>query len=441
MSTASQSAAYTEVGDASHAKFARIGYLAIAVVFGGFGIWAATAPLDSASVAPGRVAVETNRKPIQHLEGGIVREILMKESERVEEGQVLVRLQPVQAQANSDTIKKQLDAALAHESRLVAEQRGDAAVAFPPALLARASVAEAALAMSDQQRTFSERRRSLENQVDILKARIDQLSRDISGRNHRAIALQSQLDSFTIELEKVGGLAEKGYYPKNRLLGLQRERARVEGELGLTRDEMARMRESIEESRLQIAAVQQRRQEEVAQQLAEVRVRLSDLREKTAVADDVLTRVEVRAPRSGIIQSIKLSSIGMVIKPGETIAEVVPVEDKLVLEARVAPTDIQSVSGGQKAMVRFPAFSTREAPTIFAHVEKISADALYDEATRMTYYAAKVVIDPTSIPKHLAKQLVPGMPCDVIITTGERTMLQYLVGPMMDALFKTMRER
>jgi HlyD family secretion protein len=430
-----------EPAGSGHRKFARIGYTAIAVVFGGFGVWATLAPLDSAAIAPGRVAVETNRKPVQHLEGGIVREILVEEAQKVEAGQVLVRLQPVQAQANSDGFKKQLDAALAQEARLLAEQRSEAAVSLPPELIARLSIPETALAVADQQRTFSERRRSLENQVEILKARIEQTERDISGRSHRANALQSQLDSFNIEIGKVSGLADKGFFPRNKLLGLERERSRITGELGLTRDEMARMRETIEEARLQIRAINQNRKEEVAQQLAEVRTKLSDLKEKTTIAEDVLKRIEVRAPRAGIVQALKVHAIGEVVKPGETIAEVIPVEDKLVLEARVSPLDIQSVTGGQRAQVRFPAFSTREAPTVFGRVEKISADSLIDEVTKHPYYSAKVVIDQGTIPPYLAKQLVPGMPADVIITTGERTLLQYLVGPMQDALFKTMRER
>ena len=422
-------------------RYASIGYGAIAVVFGGFGLWASMAPLDSAAIAPARVAVETDRKPVQHLEGGIVQEILVKEAQRVEEGQVLFRLQPTQALANADLQRKQLDAALAMEARLVAEQDGAPRITFPEAVLARRAVPETANAMADQKRQFAERARSLKNQTAILTARIEQSTKEIEGRDSRKAALTLQLASYATELERVTALSGRGLYPLNKLLALERERTRVVGELGTTDSEIARLREAIEEARHQIRQTQQHQLEEVAQQLAEVRGRISDVREKVTITQDVLTRMEVRAPRKGIVQALKVHAIGAVVRPGEMLAEVVPEGDILILAARVSPLDIQAVSGGLRAEVRFPAFSTLQPPTIFGQIESISAASVVDETTKEPYYLARVIIDLSTIAPQLSKRLVPGMPADVLISTGERTMLQYLIGPLRDALAKTMRER
>src|SRR5262245_41482523 len=286
-------------------RYALAGYAAIGVVFGGFGIWAAFAPLDSAAIAPARVAVESDRKPVQHLEGGIVREILVKEAQRVEEGQVLFRLQPTQAQANKDLLRKQHDAALALETRLVAELDGAAEMHVPPALAARKGIAETAALIADQQRQFKERRRSLDNQVDILKAKIEQTKRDLAGRTSQETSLAAQLASYETEINAVSPLVEKGYYARNKFLALVREKTRIEGDRGLCRGDIARFKETLEELQVQIRQTTQRFLEDVAQQLSEARAKLSDTREKLAIAEDVLTRIDVRAARSGIIQGIK----------------------------------------------------------------------------------------------------------------------------------------
>lgn len=421
-------------------EYARFGYVAIAVVFGGFGLWAGMAPLDSAAVAPGRVSVESDRKPVQHLEGGIIREIAVKETQKVQEGQVLFRLQPIQAQANTDLLQKQLDAAVAQEARLLAERDFSPRITFPPELLARRSVPETAMAIADQQSQFNERLRSLNSQIELLNTRISQTQRDIEGRGLRQTSLDSQNASLSNEIKNVSTLVDKGYYPKNKFAALERERARIQGELGLASGEIARLKETIEESKVQIRLTKERQLETVTQQLGDVRVRISDIREKLAIAQDVLTRVEVKAPRSGIVQAIKVASIGAVVRPGETLAEVIPIGDQLVLSARVSPQDIHNVHAGQKAEARFAAFS-KQYNSIPARLESISADSLIDEVTKQPYFNAKVVIDPDKIPREIANSLTPGMPADVLINTGERTMLQYLVGPLLDRVSKTMREK
>ena len=424
-------------------SYARIGYLGIAIVFGGFGIWASYAPLDSAAVAQGKVAVETDRKPVQHLEGGIVDEILVKETERVAEGQVLFRLRPTQAKTNSEALRKQLDAGLAVEARLLAEQSQAPAIIFPPELLQRAADPELAQTLADQQRAFVERRRSLENQIELQQSKIDQATRDNIGKEARLKISQSQYDSYSIEIGRVSVLADKGFYPKNKLLASERERSRIEAEITASNTEIALNTAKIGEARLQLRQISQQRQEQIAETLAGQRGKNADFREKLAAATDVLNRVEVRAPRAGVVQAIKFHALGAVVKPGDTLAEVIPISDNLVLSAKINPTDINNVAVGQKAEVRFPAFAYKHLPAIFGHVRAVSADSLVDDEsqTKQRYYSAKVTIDQKTIPAEIAGTLVPGMPADVVIITGERTLLQYLLGPVVQRLTTGLREK
>lgn len=424
-----------------HRGFARFGYIAIALVFGGLGLWAAFAPLDSAAHATAKVAVESDRKPVQHLEGGIVREILVKETQRVAEGDVLFRLQPTQAQASSDTIAKQVDVAMAQEARLLAESSNEKAIRFPEALLARRTIAETAMAIADQEKQFTERRRSLDNQTGIFRVRIEQTTKDIAGRRARIDSSRAMHQNLVDELANLEPLKAKGLTTNTRILPLQREKLRLEGDIGQIVAELAKLEEAIEESAIQIRLAEQKFREEAQAQIAEVRAKLSELREKLGVARDVLARIEVRSPRDGIVQGIKIQSIGAVVKPGETIAEVIPVGDELVLSAQVNPIDIDSVHAGQKAEIKFASFSRRDTPPIFGKVATVSADSFVDEITKQPYYRAKVVIDPHGIPADLAKRLVPGMPAEVLIIRGERTAIEYLIGPLRDAIWRTMRDK
>ncbi len=424
-----------------HMAFAMLGATAISFVFGIFGTFAAIAPLDSAAVAPGRVAAESSTKTIQHLEGGIVREILVKEAQPVKEGDVLFRLAPTQAQANSDMMRKQLDTALAQEARLSAEREGAKTLSFPAEIVSRRSVPETATALADQERQFDERRASLNNQTMILRTRFEQTSSELSGLQRKEKSLSDQITNLSSELASLTELREKGLYPKSKLMALQRQKSGLEGELGGMQGELARLGEVQRETKIQISQLEQKFREEAGQQLAEVRARLSDIREKTRVADDVMNRVEVRAPQDGIVQGLKVHSSGAVIRPGETLAELVPTGDKLVMAVRVSPLDIDNVEPGQKAEVRLPGFAARGLKTILGKVQRVGADVVLDDYTKEPYYMARVEVDPKTVPAEIEKRLQPGMPADVLITTGERTALQYLVGPLTDLIAKSMREQ
>jgi HlyD family secretion protein len=242
-------------------------------------------------------------------------------------------------------------------------------------------------------------------------------------------------------MNNVRPILEKGFYPRNKFLELDRERAKIEGDLGAAAADVARLGQLIQQSQLQIGQVRQKYQGEISQQLDTTRGKLSELREKLVIAEDVLRRIDVRAERDGIVMNMKVHTIGAVVKPGDTLAEIVPVGEGLNVMARVSPHDIESVMVGQKAEVRFPNFSSRQTPIILGHVESVSADSMIDDATKQPYYSVKIVIDYTTLSPEISQHILPGMQADVLISTGERTVLEYLVGPLMNSLAKTFREK
>ena len=440
MSTQVFSGTHRRPASANHSRPALAGAAVIVLAFGFAGAWAAHAPLDSAAIAQGQIEADSRRKAIQHLEGGIVEEILVKENEIVRRDQLLFRLEPVQARANAGMLHKQLDAALAQEARLLSELEGSSEIKFPRELLDRRDIPETAAAIAGEERQFTERRLSLANQVRILNARVEQTAQDIMGHSRQENAMLGQIESMAGELDKVAPLADKGMYPQNRLLGLQRDKIRMEGELGQARAAIARLSKQREETGLQSDQTVQKFREDAAHDLADARSRLSDVREKLAIAGDVLTRVEIRAPVAGVVQNLRVNGAGAVVKAGDTIADLVPIDDTLIVTAQVSPLDIDSVAAGQKAELRFTSFSHRKVPGMFGQVQSVSADAMYNETTKQSYYLARVAVDRASIPDNIASKLTPGMPADVLIVTGERTMLDYIVGPLASALSKGMRE-
>ena len=433
-------ASLAEDGLADHRPFSIIGYTAITVVLGSLGLWSAFAPLDAAAIAPARVAVEGDRKPIQHLEGGIIQDILVKEAEHVEQGQVLFRIDTTKARATAESLRKQLDAALSLEARLTAENAGLDRFAIPAPLETKAHRPHVATALADQRRILDEHRRTLELETAGLDARIRQAQEDITARESRLAGTRLQLASIAEQIGIVSGAAERGYYPRNKLREHERERARLEGEVGGISGEIARFTETIAEVRQQILQAAQRLRDDAGRDLADVRGKIAGLNEQIEVAEDALNRVEVRAPQAGIILGVKVKSPGAVIQPGATLAELVPPTTLLSLTAKVSPLDVQNVAVGQKAQIRFPAFSTRSTPPLYGRVETVSADVVSDETTKETYFSARIIVDAAGVPHEIAEKLVPGMPADVLIITGERTVLAYFLGPIRDRLAKAMRE-
>lgn len=423
------------------AVMARVGYFVIVFCLGGFLVWTGLARLDSAILANGTIAYESRRKVVQHLEGGIVHDVLVREGQSIEEGQVLFRLDSTQARSNLELIVNAVDSLLAQEARLLAERDDLSAVSFPEELLARSGQQSVQRSLQDQLVQFNERRASVNGQIGILEGRVQQYQTEISGLRLEYESAQRQLALINDELQGVRDLADKGLVPKARWLALEREAARLQGVVGRNEAEAAKAANSMDEMRLQIQQTRQKVREDASVALQEARQRLNDARERRIVAEDVLRRVDILAPRSGKAQNVRVSTRGAVIRPGEPIAEVVPLADDLIVEAQVAPADVDKVREGAEAEVRFINFMARSTPVILGRVGAVSRDRLIDETTRQPYFLAQIAIGDTNLPERLRLSVTAGMQVEVIIPTGERTVLQFLLQPLTDAFARTFRER
>jgi HlyD family secretion protein len=415
------------------------GILLVAIFFAGFGGWAALAPLASATLAEGVIRVETHRKTVQHLEGGIVREILIAEGDRVEAGQVLMRLDQTQSGTAVAVLSDQRDALLALRARLTAERDGLEAIAFPPEL--SGADAKMAALREGQGRIFEARRRSLAAQLGILAERREQLQSEIQAHKAQLAAAKAQLQLIAEEIATVADLLARGLERKPRLLALQRQQSYLEGLRGEQQAAIAKAEQTIGETRMQGEDLLTKRSAEVALELRDAESRLLEIEEKLGLASDIDRRMEVLAPVSGQVVDLKVHTVGGVIRPGEPLLDIVPMSDALVVEARLRPVDIDSVAIGQPAQVALTAYRQRTTPRLDGTVVKLSADALTDPERRINYYAADIRIDASELAKLQEIELYPGMPAEVMIVTGERTFLQYLLQPVTDSFHRAFREQ
>jgi len=421
--------------------FAVAGYMVIFLTFGVAGGWAAVTMIDRAIVAQGTVSLETNRKVVQHYEGGIVHEILVKEGSQVKTGQVLVRLQQVQAKANTSLLGAQLASKLAIEARHDAERKNAEKIVWPEYIMKRRSLPSVASVMSDQIAQFEERRASVQGQVDVLKARIQQLKSGIVGLETERKSIKQQVSYIHRELEGMRRLREDDLIPITRLYSMERERTRLEGASGRAVADIAKANSQISETKIQIQQLTKQRQEEVSGQLAEVRQHMNDLREKLIVAKDVLQRIDIVSPRTGSIQNMKVFARGQVVRSGEPLMEVVPDGEPFVVHAKFAPEDIDGVHAGQEVEIKFPAFDVRNMPIILGKLETVSGDRLMDEQTRLPYFLGIISISRTKIPDDIRIRMRSGMPAQVIATAGERTVLNYIISPLMKSWGTAFKER
>lgn len=420
---------------------ATLGYFLIVITFFVMGGWAAYARIDAAVVATGTITVETNRKTVQHFEGGIIREILVREGQRVDQGSVLFRLDPTQANANAEIVRNQLDAFLAITARLTAEQAQSETISFPVELIERREFPQVGRAIAEQEQQFRERRASLQGQVDILEARVRQLQREIEGLTVERESTTRQVEKIKQELVGLRFLLQRELVQITRVFALEREEARLEGAIGRSTADLAKAETSIGETRLQIRQLQQKFQEDVSTALVENRQRVIELRERLTVAQDVFRRLEVLAPISGVVQNLKVFTLSAVIRPGEPLLDVVPEDAELIIQAQVQPIDSSNIREGLTAEVRLTAFPMWRMPIILGRVKSVSRDRLIDDATRQPFFLAQIVVDTKDIPADLRSRITAGMPADVVIPTGERTALNYIMTPLFDRLRKSMREQ
>jgi HlyD family type I secretion membrane fusion protein len=420
---------------------ALLGWAIIALFFGVIGYWAATAPLNGAVVAPAVVKVEGNRKSLQHLDGGIVKELRVKDGDKVKAGEVLIVLDDSQARAEFEVFSQQHLVLQATEERLKAELIRASALKMPTDLEARASDPTVAGVWQAQLSQFESRRVSLEGQRKILQEKISQLESQIVGAEGSLRAYRSQLESVHKEMEDIKPLLDKGLITRPRYLQLERAGAGIESQIADTMAVIAKSRQAIAEQNHQIAQVDNERMTEVTRDLRDTQAKLLEVVPKLANARAVLSRIEIRSPYAGRVVGLVVFSVGGVIGRGEKILDVVPNEELLILEAQVAVEDISDVKPLMRAEVHLTAYKQRITPVVKGGVMQISADRLIDQKTGQPYYTATIALDRAELAQWQHIQLYPGMPAIVMIPTEERTAFDYLLGPLTQSFNKSFRQR
>jgi HlyD family type I secretion membrane fusion protein len=408
--------------------------------FGILGGWATLSQLASAAIAPGELGFDTNRRTIQHLEGGIVAEILIKDGDKVAPGDILIRLDRTQPMAVHEQVKARYLTLMATEARLRAERDGATEIAFPGALDDPEFAAQAADIKHGENRLFTTRRSTLEHQQAIVRQRILQLEEEIQGLEQEIVSQSRQIELLNEEAGDMQGLFDKKLVSKQRLLALQREASELEGERSRNRAAIARARQSISEEELRIIELNNDRDSEVLAQLRELQGDALEIHERLGAARDVLARTEIIAPVTGTIVNLTVSTIGGVVASRQPLMDIVPSEEKLIVKATLNPRDIDSVRPGQKAFVRLTAFNQRHILPIEAVVTSVSADRLTDEQTGSRYYLARIALPPPGDPMFQGMETYPGMQAEVMIQTGERSPLDYLLQPIRDSMNRALRE-
>ncbi len=413
------------------------GVAILAVFFGAFGGWATVAPLNAAAMGEAVVKVEGNRKSVQHLGGGIVRELRVREGDSVADGDVLVVLDDTTSRAELNVLEQQATTLQAMEARLVAERDGAAGITFPAELVKSGSEA----AIRAQQQEFESRRAAMQGETRILNERAAQLGEQIAGSEAQAASLRVQLTSVRDERASLQQLFDDGIVPRTRLLQLDRTASGIEGQIASLDASIASGRAAIAENAQRVLQLGLDRSAEVNRQLADVQSRLLDLTPRLSAARAALDRMEIRAPYGGRVVDLAVFSVGAVIGPGERVLDIVPEAPSLVVEARIRVEDIADIAPGMTAEVHFTSYKQRITPLIHGKVADISADRLTDQRTQMPYYVAHVAVDPDELAASPEIQLYPGMPATVMITTHARTALDYFVGPLFVSLDQSFRQR
>lgn len=417
-----------------------VALLATGLLVGGFGGWAAVTELSGAVVAPGSVVVDSHVKKVQHPTGGVVGEILARDGDRVRAGAVVVRLDETVARANLAMVAKSLDELHARQARLEAERDGLSTVVFPATLLDRMGEAEVAGLLAGEQRLFASRGAARAGQQAQLKERVAQLEEQIEGLSLQAGAKADEIRLIQDELSGVQELWKKNLVPITRVTALKREETRLRGERGQLISNVAQAKGRISETGLQILQIEQDLRSEVAKELREGQAKIAELVERKVAAEDQLKRIEIRAPQDGVVHQSLVHTVGGVIEAGEALMLIVPETDELSIEVKVAPQDIDQLRSGQETMLRLSAFNQRTTPELKGRVSLIAADLVTDPRLGAQYYPVRIAFAAGERARLGGAKLVPGMPVEGFIQTGERTVLSYLTKPLTDHLAKAFRE-
>lgn len=418
------------------------GLSAVMVLVVAFAGWGLTAPLAGGAVAPGVISLDGSRKTVQHLEGGIVGEIMIRDGDLVRSGAPLITLEDTSARATYEMLLWHWQGLRALHARLTAERLGQASIYFPQDLVEASKQPEVAEILEMQRQLFATRAEAGALRRRVLQQRIRQVRDQIHGSQAQFASSLQRINFIEDELKSKEILLEKGLTTKPAVLALRRARAEITGDKGQYRAAIAQGEEKVGETSLEIMRLDAERSDEIAAELDKCRGELAKVNEQLRASKDTLNRTVVTAPVEGTVVNLRVKTRGGVLQPGEPILDIVPAKDELLIDARVAPTDIDVVHAGQLAQVHLTAFTNRGLPRIEGKVRSVSADSLRDEKTGMSYYLARVEVDRNAISKLLGDkaQLVPGMPAEVLIVTGERTLFGYLIEPLRDIFRRGLRE-
>jgi HlyD family type I secretion membrane fusion protein len=416
------------------------GFLGLLVLVGGFGAWAVLTHITGAVIAPGRVEVDQNRQVVQHPDGGVVSEILVKEGDAVAEGDLLIRLDPSELQSELAVVEGQLFEVLARRARFEAERDGAPALVFDP-LLANSDNPVAAELMEGQERLFEARLESAEAEKAQLSKRRDQIRDQIEGIRAQQEATAEQSRLIELELADQQSLLDRGLAQATRVLALQREKASLTGQAGELTAAVAQSEGRITETEIEILRIETTRREDAITRLRDLQFNEIELAERRRALIERLARLDIRAPVSGIVYGMQVFAPRSVIRPADPVTFLIPQDRPLIITTQVEPIHIDQIHPGQTVTVRFPAFDQRRTPELMGRITLVSADAFQDEQSRTSFYRAQVELLPGEIGRLPAEMtLLPGMPVEAFIRTGERTPFDYLAKPLADYFTRAFRE-
>ena len=422
-------------------RIALVGWLIIAVFFGGIGAWAATAPLNGAVVGNAVVKIDGNRKSVQHLDGGIVKELRIKEGDKVNAGDILVVLDETQARAEFDVFSQQYVVLRATEARLLTELDHGAELAMPDDLKGRPEDGYIKSVWTGQVSQFESRRAAIEGQRSVIREKINQLESQIVGSGAQVKSYTDQITSVKAEAENIKPLVERGLIARPRILQLERTAFGLEGQIADANANIAKARQAIAEQQQQIAQLDNDRMADVTKELRDTQAKMLEVIPKAMNAKAVLGRMEIRSPYAGRVVALTVFSVGGVIQRGEKILDIVPDQDSLTIEAQIAVEDISDIRPNMRAEVHLTAYKQRIVPMIHGEVIQISADRLLDPKTNNPYYVAFVQVDQAELAALPNVKLYPGMPATVMIPTVQRTAFEYIVGPLVMSFNHSFRQK
>ncbi|KTD25487.1 HlyD family secretion protein [Legionella lansingensis] len=416
------------------------GLVILLVFIGGFFVWSVFFPLDSAAVSEGKFIVEYQHKTIQHLEGGIIAKIYITEGSVVRQNTPLIKLDDTQAKASLEVLQGQVWENLAAEARIFTELNNKPKIDFPDELMKVANNPKVKKIIAGQENLFTANENTFEGQNKVLNQRIDKFNQEIASLQAQVTSETEQLKLINEEIEAVAYLEARKLIDRPRLLALKREAARLIGNRGEHLGQIAKTHQAIGETKSQIYTLEENRRKELLEELRDTQQKLADLWEKLKAAEDVLKRTLILAPQTGTVIGLKKHTIGGVISPGQDILDIIPSEDKLIIEAEIDPLDINTVRPGLPAKVHLIAYKQRYTPTLEGTVIHVSADIFEDEATHKKFYKARIALNKDELAKLPHVSLYPGMPVQVMIITEKRTAFDYLIAPIRDSFRNAFRE-